>query len=130
MHLWILRCEENAGVQKMSKQVCRKTYEEMKAKRLENPFEHSLYKIREVADRFERSEDEIRRIARYKNRQGTKYDLTACTSEDIHIYLRKAPNHIAWVLGFHVIHGIDGLKGDGVSPETIKYLKQYYFYYI
>lgn len=110
----------------MGKQVCRKTYDEMKAKRLENPFEHSIYKLKEVAERFEGNEDEIRRIARFKNGKGSKYDLRACTSEDIHIYLRKAPEHIAWVLGYHVIYGIDGLKGNGVSAETIKYLKKCY----
>jgi hypothetical protein len=110
----------------MSKNICRKTYEEMKAKRLEHPFEHSLYKLKEVAGRFERSIDEVRNIAKFKNGKGTKHDLSSCTSSDIHIYLRKAPEHIACALGHHVFYGVDGLKGDGVSTATIDYLKKYY----
>jgi hypothetical protein len=98
----------------------------MKAKRLEHPFEHSLYKLKEVAAGFEAAKENIRRIARYKKGECTKHDLRSCTSEDIHIYLRKAPNHMAWDLGYHIIYGIDGLKGDGVSAETIKNLKKDY----
>lgn len=110
----------------MSKNKCRKTYDEMKAKRLEHPFEHSLYKLKEVATQFESGMDDVNRIAQFKNRKCTKHDLRSCTSEDIHIYLRKTPELIAWSLGFHVFYGIDGLKGDGVRAETIDYLKDYY----
>lgn len=105
---------------------CRKTYEEMKAKRLAHPFAHSGYKLKEVAGRFESGLDNVRRIARFKNGIGSKYDLRSCTSADIHIYLRRAPEQIASNLGYHVIYGIDGLKGDGVDAETIEYLKNWY----
>ncbi len=108
----------------MSRNKCRKTYEEMKVKRLAHPFAHSAYKLKEVAAHFESGMDDVRRIARFKNGKGTKHDLRSCTSEDIHIYLRKTPELIAWRLGFHVFYGIDGLKGDGVSTEKINYLKQ------
>jgi hypothetical protein len=108
----------------MSGNKCRKTYEEMKAKRLEHPFAHSGYKLKEVAEQFESGLDDVRRIARFKNGKGNKHDLRSCTTEDIHIYLRKTPELIAWSLGFHVFFGIDGLKGDGVTNEKINYLKQ------
>jgi hypothetical protein len=110
----------------MRKNKCRKTYEEMKAKRLEHPFLHSAYKLKEVAKQFERGLDDVRRIARFKNGKGSKHDLRSCTSEDIHIYLRQTPELIAWSLGFHVFYGIDGLKGDGVDAETIEFLKNWY----
>jgi hypothetical protein len=110
----------------MSTSKCRKTYEKMKTKRLEYPFEHSGYKLKEVATQFESGMDDVRRIAKFKNGKGTKYDLRSCTSEDIYIYLRKTPELIAWYLGFHVLYGIDGLKGDGVPPTKINYLKKYY----
>lgn len=67
----------------MSGNKCRKTYEEMKAKRLEHPFEHSLYKLKEVAGRFEAGLDDIRRIANYKNGVGSKYDWTSPTFVDV-----------------------------------------------
>lgn len=111
---------------KTCRKTCRKTFEETKKQRLKNPFQHSLYKLNEVARRLESSLEDVRCIVRYKNGTGSKYDLRCCTSEDIHIYLRKAPEHIAWVLGFHVLYGIDGLSGDGVSAQTVSYLKKYY----
>lgn len=105
---------------------CRKTYEEMKAKRLVHPFAHSGYKLKEVATGLQRSKDNVKSIAKFKNGKSNGYDMTCCTAADICIYLRKAPENITEDLGFNVFYGIDGLKGDGVSSATIDFLKKRY----
>jgi metal-dependent amidase/aminoacylase/carboxypeptidase family protein len=105
----------------MSGNKCRKTYEEMKAKRLAHPFAHSAYKLKEVAAHFESGMDDVKRIARFKNGKGTKHDLRSCTSEDIHIYLRKTPELIAWRLGFtNIKHEYENFKhGDSDVFELL-----------
>ena len=110
----------------MSKNICRKTFEEMKTKRLNNPFKFSLYKLKECSTRLERSYAEITNILNFKNGIGRKEALSACTTEDIYIYLKDEPDSIAWRLGYHIIYGIDGLKGDGVGPIEIKRMKARY----
>ena len=110
----------------MSKNICRKTFEEMKTKRLTNPFKFSLYKLKECSTRFERSYAEITSIMNFKNGTGRKEALLDCTTEDIHIHLKREPGEISWRFGYHIIYGIDGLKGDGVGPIEIKRMKASY----
>ena len=104
----------------------RKKYEGWKLERLNYPFAHSLYKLEECSDRFERSCAAIISIMNFKNGTGRKEALMSCTPEDIHIYLKREPDDIAWRLGYHIIYGIDGLKGDGVDPTEIKRMKVSY----
>lgn len=107
---------------------CRIKFEKSKLQRLSQPFDFSLYKLRERSERFQLAINEVKLISQIKRNRNSeaKYDLRCCRLEDMHIYLKALPINIAEQLGYNVVFAIDGLAGDGLSSKEIKALKLRY----
>ena len=105
---------------------CLNKYEEMLTQRLSDPFESSLYKLKEQNDRLTRLIEEIDRITDVKKGLSQGYDLQYCTIHDMGIYLESIPINLSSRLGHHVALGIDGLIGNGVDKAKIKQIKATY----
>ena len=105
---------------------CFNKYEEMLTHRLSDPFESSLYKLREQNDGLTRIIEEIDRITDVNKGLLQSHDLQCCTIFDMDIYLESVPVYVSSRLGHHVALGIDGLIGNGVDKAKIKQIKATY----
>ena len=105
---------------------CLNKYEEMRSQRLSDPFESSLYKLKEQNDRLTRIIEEIDSITDVKKGLSQGHDLRSCTIFDMDIYLESVLVNLSGRLGHHVVLGIDGLIGDGVDKAKIKQIKATY----
>ena len=105
---------------------CLHKYEEMLTQRLSDPFESSLYKLKEQKERLTMSIEEIDRITDVNKGSLESHDLQYCTIHDIGIYLESIPINLSSRLGHHVALGIDGLIGNGVDKAKIKQIKATY----
>ena len=105
---------------------CLHKYEEMLTQRLSDPFESSLYKLKEQKERLTMSIEEIDRITDVNKGSLESHDLQYCTIHDMGIYLESIPINLSSRLGHHVALGIDGLIGNGVDKAKIKQIKATY----
>ena len=105
---------------------CLHKYEEMLTQRLSDPFESSLYKLKEQKERLTMSIEEIDSITDVNKVSIESHDLQYCTIHDMGIYLESIPINLSSRLGHHVALGIDGLIGNGVDKAKIKQIKATY----
>jgi hypothetical protein len=103
----------------MKATTCPKAFAEGKADSQKHPRDRGAYKLMERLEQWRESEREVVRIARTVTRPSAKYDLSHCTLEDRHIWLREILKITAYELSASIIPAFKALTGDGMAQPQI-----------
>ena len=97
----------------------RKAYQEALLQRNLYPLKSGEYKLKEVKDFAEKYLFETLRISSSK-KTGAPPLLKHCCPEDMHTWLKSAPQFIADELGYKVVGAINALTGDGLTLQEVQ----------
>ena len=103
----------------MKATTCIEAFAEGKADSQKYPRTQGAYKLGERLWQLKESEREVVRIARTVTRPSAKYDLSHCTLEDRHIWLREILKITAHELSASIIPSFKALTGDGMTQSQI-----------
>jgi hypothetical protein len=107
------------------KSTCEQTFQSALAERRKHPLPSGLYKLEEAYRDLCGIDDEIYRITEVRAKRASRYELQHCTTDDIYVWVRSIPAHIAWVLGYKVLPGLEASTADGADPHNVNQLKSY-----
>lgn len=88
--------------------------------RKSSPLPHGEYKLLEMRRHLESILSEIKYISEYVLGRRDKWGFTCCTVEDKHIWLKRLPLLLSYMLGYMLIPGVVALKRDGVKLSTVQ----------
>jgi hypothetical protein len=103
----------------MIKANCIEAFKQGARDRMQYPLRTGRYKLEELLSSLRSALDELQRIADLKAGKGNGFLLRSCTPDDIHIWLKRLPSHVAYELGRDLLPGIAALRADGVNTEEI-----------
>ena len=100
----------------------RKAYQDALLERNLYPLKSGEYKLKEVRNFAEKYYKETQKISKSKQ-IGNSPQLLHCTTDDMHTWLKYAPEFIAEELGYKAAPAIKALIEDGLSPDDVKKLR-------
>ena len=108
---------------------CKKSFAEGHKGREKHPLcNGGEYKLKETLRTLEKYLLELDRIADYKktrnpsDRRTKGYALRHCTPDDMNIWLKDLPPHIAHTLSYSIIPATAALIGDGIPKDKVEAL--------
>lgn len=104
---------------------CEQTFQHALAERRKHPLPSGRYKLEEAYRDLCEVENEISRIADVRSKHASRHALRHCTTDDIYVWVRSIPAHIAWVLGYKVLPGLAASTADGADPLAVNQMKPY-----
>ena len=107
------------------KMTCEQTFQSALSERRKHPLPSGQYKLEEAYRDLCGVDEEICRIAGLRSKRNPRPALQHCTTDDIHMWLRRMPAHVSWILGYEVLPGLEASTADGADPHEVTHVKSY-----
>lgn len=103
----------------MSKLDCHQKFLEGQQRREPHVLRRGVYKLEEMRLQYDPMIDDVRQIIKYKSGITIQPRLICCTTEDMAVWLKKAPGDVAFDLGYYLLPAVAALTGDSVPGSTV-----------